>query len=159
MGRTSEYASKVKPYLKMISNWKRNGATDDQICEQLGISKSTFCLYKKKYSEFSDALKKSKAEFVHDLKGELARLAFKHELTTKKVYTTTGEDGKEKKHVEITTKEVDGDIAAIQILLKNLDKENGWADNPLQIELRQREHELKKLLAEAQNIDLDLSEV
>lgn len=156
MSRPSEYDIRVKPHIDKVRAWKRNGATDDQICEQLGISKSTFCLYKKKYSEFSDALKKSKAEFVHDLKGELARLAFKHELTTKKVYTTTGEDGKEKKHVEITTKEVDGDIAAIQILLKNLDKENGWSDNPLQLDLRQQELELKKLLAEANNFKVEI---
>lgn len=156
MSRPSEYDIRVKPHIDKVRAWKRNGATDDQICEQLGISKSTFCLYKKKYSEFSDALKKSKAEFVHDLKGELARLAFKHELTTKKVYTTTGEDGKEKKHIEITTKEVDGDIAAIQILLKNLDKENGWSDNPLQLDLRQQELELKKLLAEANNFKVEI---
>lgn len=156
MSRPSEYDIRVKPHIDKVRAWKRNGATDDQICEQLGISKSTFCLYKKKYSEFSDALKKSKAEFVHDLKGELARLAFKHELTTKKVYTTTGDDGKEKKHIEITTKEVDGDIAAIQILLKNLDKENGWSDNPLQLDLRQQELELKKLLAEANNFKVEI---
>lgn len=156
MSRPSEYDIRVKPHIDKVRAWKRNGATDDQICEQLGISKSTFCLYKKKYSEFSDALKKSKAEFVHDLKGELARLAFKHELTTKKVYTTTGDDGKEKKHIEITTKEVDGDIAAIQILLKNLDKENGWSDNPLQLDLRQQELELKKLLAEATNFKVEI---
>lgn len=159
MGRIGKYESNVKPYIEKVKQWRRNGATDEQICEQLDISINAFYVYAKKYNEFNEALKKSRADFVNDLKGELARLAFKHELTTKKVYTTTGEDGKEKKHVEITTKEVDGDIAAIQILLKNLDKENGWADNPLQLELRQREHELKKLLAEAQNIDLDLSEV
>ena len=153
MGRTSKYDTNVKPYLDKVREWKRNGATDAQVAEQLDISIESFYTYRDKYVEFFDALKKAKADFVNDLKGELARIAFKHELKTTKCYTTTDSDGNEKTHTEVTSKEVDGDIAAIQILLKNLDRDN-WADNPQLLKIKQQELELKKMLAEANNWEL-----
>ena len=153
MGRTSKYDTNVKPYLDKIAEWKRNGATNAQIAERLDISIDTFCEYLKAHSEFSEIIKKSKINLIDDLKGELARIAFKHELKTTKIYTTVDSEGKEKKHTEVTSKEVDGDIAAIQILLKNLDRDN-WADNPQLLKIKQQELELKKMLAEANNWDL-----
>ena len=155
MGRPNKYESHIKPYLKQIAEWKKNGATDEQVCEQLGVSRSVFYAAKAKYKEFSDVLKNSREAFVADLRGELARLAFKHNLETVKVYSKTDEDGQTVTYKEKTSKEVDGDIAAIHLLLKNLDREN-WADNPQGIKIKQQELELKKLIASAQNFDLDL---
>lgn len=152
MGRIGKYASNVQPYLEKIKEWKRNGATDEQIAEQLEISKDTFYEYIKKYPEFADVIKKSKVEFVNELKGNLAEIARRHTLKTTKTYIKD-EGGKKVKTVEITEKEVDADPAAIQILLKNLDRDN-WADNPQSLELRKQELELKKMLAEANNFDL-----
>lgn len=155
MGRPNKYESHIKPYLKQIAEWKKNGATDEQVCEQLGISRSVFYAAKAKYKEFSDVLKNSRENFVADLRGELARLAFKHSLETIKVYSKTDEDGQMVTYKEKTSKEVDGDIAAIHLLLKNLDKDN-WADNPQNLKIKQQELELKKLIAEAANFDLNL---
>lgn len=155
MGRPNKYESHIKPYLKQIAEWKKNGATDEQVCEQLGISRSVFYAAKAKYKEFSDVLKNSRENFVADLRGELARLAFKHSLETVKVYTKMDDDGQTVTYKEKTSKEVDGDIAAIHLLLKNLDKDN-WADNPQNLKIKQQELELKKLIAEAANFDLNL---
>lgn len=155
MARPGKYETHIKPYLKQIAEWKKSGATDKQIAEKLGVAMSTWCDMKNKHPEFSEVLKHSVDLFVADLRGELARLAFKHTIQTKKVYTTTASDGTEKRHTEITEKEVDGDIAAIHLLLKNLDRDN-WAENPQGLELRKQELELKKRLAEANNFDLDL---
>lgn len=157
MGRPNKYESHIKPYLKQIAEWKKNGATDEQVCEQLGVSRSVFYAAKAKYKEFSDVLKNSRENFVADLRGELARLAFKHSLETVKVYSKTDEDGQTVTYKEKTSKEVDGDIAAIHLLLKNLDKDN-WADNPQGLKIKQQELELKKLIAEAANFDLKLEE-
>lgn len=158
MGRPNKYETHIKPYLQQIAEWKRNGATDEQVCQQLGVSKSVFYAAKAKYPEFSEALKNSRAAFVADLRGELARLAFKHTLETVKVYSKTDESGQSVTYKEKTSKEVDGDIAAIHLLLKNLDKEN-WADNPQGLKIKKQELELKKLIAEANNFDLNLTEV
>lgn len=153
MGRPNKYESHIKPHLQQIAQWKKNGATDEQICEQLGVSKSVFYDAKVKYSEFSEILKNSRENFITDLRGELARLAFKHTLATVKVYTKTDDEGHPVTYREKTEKEVDGDIAAIHLLLKNLDREN-WSDDPQRIEIKKQELELKRLLAEANNFDL-----
>lgn len=153
MGRPNKYESHIKPNLKQIAEWKKNGATDEQVCEQLGVSKSVFYAAKAKYKEFSEILKNSRENFIADLRGELARLAFKHSLETVKVYSKTDKSGQTVTYKEKTSKEVDGDIAAIHLLLKNLDREN-WADNPQGLEIKKRELELKRLIAEAQNFDL-----
>lgn len=155
-GRKSKYETNVKPYINKIAEWKKVGATDEQICTQLGISKSSFYEYQKKHSELSDAIKKGKTELVMDLRGELARIAFRHSLETKKQYIKQDmETGNKTQYTEITTKEVDGDIAAINLLLKNLDSE--WSNDPQNLSLRRQELELRKQIAAASNFDIDLS--
>lgn len=157
VGRKSKYDECVKPYLKQIAKWKRVGATDEQICEQLSISKTSFYEYQKKYAEFAESLKKGRTELVMDLRGELARIAFKHTLETKKRYIREDIATKHKiQYTEITTKEVDGDIAAINLLLKNLDE--NWSNDPQNLALRKQELELRKAIAEANNFDLDIGE-
>lgn len=156
-GRPSKYDTHVKPFLKQIGEWKRNGATDEQIEEKLGVSHDAFITYKKKYSELSEVLKKSIDGFVADLRGELARLAFKHTLTTTKAYFKKNEQGEEIEYRERTEKEVDGDIAAIHLLLKNLDKDK-WADNPQKLALQKEELKLKQMIAEANNFDFGSGE-
>ena len=52
----------------------------------------------------------------------------------------------------VKDKKVDGDIAAIHLLLKNIDRDN-WADNPQGIRIKEQELELRRQIAEAQNFD------
>ena len=156
-GRPNKYDTHIKPYLEQIKQWKRQGVTDAQICKELNVSVSVFCDAKNKYSEFSEVLKESTARFCADLRGEMARLAFKHELKTTKIYTTTEADGSTKTHKEVTVKEVDGNVTAQHLLLKNMDREN-WADNPQDLALKKEQNELKRLLAEANNFDLSLAD-
>lgn len=158
VGRKSKYDECVKPYLKQIAKWKKVGATDKQICEQLNISETAFYEYLKKYAEFAETIKNSKTEFVMDLRGELARLAFKHKIETKKQYIKQDEvTGHKTQYTEILTKEVDANIAAINLLLKNLDKEN-WSNDPIHTDLRRQELELRRAIAEANNFDLSIGE-
>lgn len=156
-GRKSKYHENVQPYLEKIRDYKLSGATDEQICAVFDISQSSFYEYKKKYPEFSEAIKKGKIELILDLRGELARIAKKHTLETKKQYIKQDlETGNKTQYTEITTREVDGDVAALNLLLKNLDKDN-WANDPQSLSLRQQELELRKAIASAQNFDLDLN--
>jgi len=157
-GRKNKYDENVKPYLEQIQQWKKIGATDEQICKQLNISKSTFYEYLKKHSELSDALKKGRTELIFDLRGELARISFKHTLETKKQYIKEDtETGARTQYTEITTKEVDGDIAAINLLLKNIDKEN-WSNDPANVDLKRQELELRKAIAKDSAFDISLFE-
>ena len=152
-GRKSAYELKVKPYLDKIAEWKKTGATDEQICTALGVGKTSYYAYLKKHPEMLNAQKKGKQEFCFELRGELAKLCFKHTLITTKQYIKTDEEtGTSASYTEITKKEVDADIAAINLLLKNLDET--WANDPRNLELRRQEFELKKRMAEANNFDI-----
>lgn len=159
MARKSKYETHIKPHLEKIRQWKQNGATDEQIFTQLGVSHTTYYDAIKKHPELSEVVSTAKTSFIMDLRGELARLAFKHELDTIKIYTKEDKaTGTKTEYVEKTTKEVDGDIAAINLLLKNLDRDN-WSNDPQQTLLKQQEFELKKAIAKSTNFDLELSEL
>lgn len=154
-GRKSVYETNIAPRLDDIRKWRKIGATVENMADALGVSKSTFCKYLNEQPDFSDAYKKGKTELVMDLRGELARIAFKHTLETKKQYIKHDmETGNKTQYTEITTKEVDGDIAAINLLLKNLDE--NWSNDPQNLALRKQELELRKAIAAANNFDLDI---
>ncbi len=146
-GRKSKY-EEIKNKIDLIREWKRLGATDEQICEQLNIGKTSFYEYQRKYPQFANAIKVGVQEFVLDLKGELAYLAKKHTLETKKNYIKIDQEtGHKTQYTEITTKEVDGNISAIHLLLKNLDREN-WKNDWDNFDFKQQELELKKQMLE-----------
>ena len=134
--------------LDQIREWKKLGATDEQICEQLKISKSSWYKHLSENKEFSEAIKSGVRVFVMDLKGELARQAVKHTLETKKSYVKVDkETGHKTQYTEITSKEVDGNVAAAHLLLKNLDREN-WKDDWDKFDFKQQELEIRKQLAD-----------
>lgn len=154
-GRKSIYDTRIAPRLKDIENWRKVGATVENMCDALGIGTTTFHKYLKEKPEFADAYKKGTFDLVMDLRGELARVAFKHTLETKKQYIKQDmETGNKTQYTEITTREVDGDIAAINLLLKNLDE--SWSNDPQNLALRKQELELRKQIAAANNFDIDL---
>jgi hypothetical protein len=157
-GRKSVYDTHIAPRLEDIRRWRKDGATVENMCDVLGISKTTFHKYLDEKPEFADAYKKGKAELVIDLRGELARIARKHTLETKKQYIKQDlETGHKTQYTEILTKEVDGDVAAINLLLKNLDE--NWSNDPQNLALRKQELELRKAIAEANNFDLNLEDM
>ena len=157
-GRRGKYESHVKPNLDKIREWRKVGATVEKICDVLDISVATWFEYEKRYPEFAETIKKGQDEFCFDLRGELAKLCKKHTLETKKQYIKHDiETGHKTQYTEITTKEVDADIAAVNLLLKNLDRGN-WANDPQNLELRKQELELRKKIAESNNFDLNLEE-
>ena len=157
-GRKSVYETHIAPRLEDIAKWRKMGATVENMCDVLGVAKTTFYKYLDEQPEFANAYKKGKAELVIDLRGELARIAFKHTLETKKQYIKQDlETGNKTQYTEIVTKEVDGDIAAINLLLKNLDE--NWSNDPQNLALRKQELELRKAIAEANNFDLNLEEL
>lgn len=63
MGRPGKYETHVLPRLNEVEDWCRNGATNAEIADRLGIAMSSFCEYQKEFLEFSEVLKKTK-DFV-----------------------------------------------------------------------------------------------
>ncbi len=67
--------------LLLISAWARDGLTDDQIANNMGISRSTLSEWKRKFPDISDALKKSKAVVDIEVENALYQAALDGNMT------------------------------------------------------------------------------
>lgn len=155
-GRPSKYETHIKPHLEQIKKWAEQGATERQIAKQLGVAYSSFSLYKTKYSELSDLLKsKDMKPLVEDLRSALVKKALGFEYKEKKEYIKEDpETGNKVKYLEITTKQALPDTTAIFGALNIYDPE--YVRDRKNHELREKDYELRKAIAEANNFDLDI---
>lgn len=130
--------------LTKIKQWKRNGATDSQICKALDIHESSWYKYLSENKELAEDIKNARQSLALDLRGELARQAMKHTLETKKQYIKHDlVTGHKTQYTEITTKEVDGNVAAAHLLLKNIDGEH-WKESWDAYEFKKQELEIRR---------------
>jgi transposase len=137
----------VKEKLILVEKWCRDGLDEEQVAKNLGISRSTLEVYKKKYPDIMDALKKGKEPFITEVENALAKRALGFEWEQIKTYIRV-EEGKEVKYQERVTKYCPPDVAACFILLKNKDKKGnqgeGWANNPVKLNLDRELLDFKK---------------
>lgn len=61
--------------LIQLEGWARDGLTDEQIAKNIGISRSTLSLWKKKNSDISDTLKKGKEVVDREIENALFKRA------------------------------------------------------------------------------------
>ena len=148
-GRKSKY-DLVKENFPQISKWLKDGLTEAQIAKNLGIAQSSWSLYKTQYSELTELIKSSRETVVDELRGALLKRALGFEYEERKTYRKVEDDGKITEYTEITKKQALPDVAAINLSLKNYDKDN-WANDPQLLELRKLEFEFKKKMAEDNN--------
>lgn len=167
-GRKDAYSEKIQPFLNSIMDLCKT-MTDRQIAEYLGVSYSTFNKYKKEKTELSETIKRGRKNLVSELKSTLIKKAigYKYEevkITTEETkypqdlferlleagFTSVELSRAHTVKTEVKRKEAMPDVAAINLLLKNYDKEE-WANDPQLISIRKRELEIKEKLAE-QNI-------
>lgn len=141
-GRPGKYERQVKPHLEKVKEMALQ-MTEAQIAKTLGIAYSTFREYKTKHQELEEALKKGRGELVISLKSDLIKKAHGFQYTEKKTIKEANQVVRE----EIYTKASLPDVAAINLLLKNYDKE--WANDPQALALQKEELALKKKKVEA----------
>lgn len=77
----SKYFSHVEPKFVLIEGWARDGLTDEQIAEKLGIHISTLYDYKNKHDEFSEVLKKGKEVIDYEVEKALLDKALSGDTT------------------------------------------------------------------------------
>ena len=160
-GRKNKYLSHVKPRFDEIREWCRT-MTENQIAEKLGVGASTFAWYKNEYPELSEILKKGRTDLVADLRSSLIKKAHGYEYEEQKVtteavrwddalYGALLEAGFTRAEIassrlvktEVTRKHMAPDVAALNLALKNYDREN-WANDPQSLEIKKKELELRK---------------
>ena len=111
--------------LLKIEGWARDGLTYEQIAKNIGISRSTLNVWKDRYSDISDALKKGKDIIDRQVENALLKraLGYKYEEVKEKF-----EDGVLTERT-VTKKEVVPDTTAQIFWLKNR-KPDKWRDKP-----------------------------
>ena len=142
-GRKSAYETRIKPRFSEILEWLQTGATEKQICENLGISKDAFYKYKREKTEFNELIKKGRESLVKQLRGALVKKAFGFKYVETKTVKTRGIDGEIVERVETIERVALPDVAALNLCLKNYDPDD-WANDPQSLALKREELELKK---------------
>lgn len=155
MGRPSKYDTEIKPHLKEIEEAVQAGATDKEIAEAFGIAESTIYKYKKEKKEFSQAFVRGREKIVFEIKGALLKKALGFTYKERKTVAKKDKDGDNIVMVEEYERQCLPSETAAAMLLRNYDA--NWRDNDNNTaRLKQQEADLKKAIADANNIDLNI---
>jgi hypothetical protein len=143
-GRKDAYETKIKPRFDEIRDWLINGASDDNIIHNLGITSSTFYKHLSEKKEFSELIKNGRISIVAQLRSALIKKAMGFEYQESKIIEKEDPDTGEKvKTVETYNKKSLPDVAALNLCLKNYDALN-WSNDPHGDKIKREELELKK---------------
>jgi transposase-like protein len=153
-GRKSMYDTKIKPHLEKIREAVKGGATITEIAAALGIAESTLYKYKNEKTELNEAFACGRANIVIQIRGALLKKALGYEYEEKKQYIKKDEAGESVTYTEITTKHQPPSETAGAMLLRNYDET--WLDKDnVTTQLKQQEFELRKMIADSNNFDLE----
>lgn len=113
--------------LTRLTGWARDGLTDEQIAQNIGINRATLYDWIKRYDNISNAIKKGKEPVDIQVENALLRraLGYDYEETITEIEDLGG--GKTKKHVRRVSKHVPPDTTAQIFWLKNR-KPKQWRD-------------------------------
>ncbi|NNU85333.1 helix-turn-helix domain-containing protein [Geobacillus sp. BMUD] len=136
--------------LMLIEGWARDGLTDEQISQNMGINPSTLYDWKKKHPKISEALKRGKEVVDRQVENALLKRALGYEYDE-----ITYENGKEVKRVR---KQVKPDTTAQIFWLKNR-KPHEWRDKPENDQLKRIVELLSRLNLSQEEIDELLKEM
>ena len=128
IGRKGKFEEWINPDgLTMIQGFARDGMTDAQIAQKIGISTQTLYDWEKRFPEFLDALKKGKAPVDIEVENALLKRALGYDY--EEVITEIEDlgEGRQKKHVRKITKHQPGEVSAQIFWLKNR-RPGRWRD-------------------------------
>lgn len=104
----------TKDGLTLLTAWARDGLTDEQIANNIGITPSTLYAWKGKFSEISEALKKGKEIVDIEVENALLKRAKGYSYVEKRAEMKNGRITK----IVTVTKEVPPDVGAAAMWLK-----------------------------------------
>lgn len=111
--------------LTRLEGWARDGLTDEQIAQKMGISKGTLYDWKNKFPEFSNALKNGKEVVDTLVENALLKRALGYNYL--EITEEEGDLGYKKKTVH---KQMPPDVTAQIFWLKNR-RPDKWRDKPV----------------------------
>lgn len=111
--------------LSLLTHWKRNDLTDEEIAKRIGIAPPTLKDWKNRFPPISEALKKGMTYAVADAEKAIVEKFKIQTLIEEKEEIWQNTDGNIKKHKIITKKQIPPDTTAIIFFLK---AKAGWKD-------------------------------
>ena len=109
-----------------LEAWARNGLTDEQLANNIGINVATLYTWKKKYDEINEALKRGKEVVDIEVENSLLKAAKGYFVDEEKTYISEV-NGVVTKRKEITKKYIAPNTTAQIFWLKNR-KPIEWRD-------------------------------
>lgn len=144
---TSKYNEKqLKAKKEEIENWAKRGCTKKEIATNLGISKTTFESYEKKYSWLSGLIKKAQFEAIEEVEDSLYKAATGYYYKEHQVVKLKVAKDVETVQVIEVEKFKPPDTGAMCFYLKNRARDR-WAENPQNIAIQQERLKLDKEVA------------
>lgn len=145
--KADEWLEKDK--LTLLEGWARDGLTDEQIANNIGISRSTLFEWRKNHQDISNALKKGKEVVDIEVENALLKKALGYNVPVQKAFKVKEviyQDGKrlkETERIEYAEEEIHipADTTAQIFWLKNRRKTQ-WRDK---VEYEANTDELKKV--------------
>ncbi len=146
----------VKDKLILIEGWARDGLTNEQIADNLGIGKTTFYKFIKEYPELSEHLKKGKEVIDYQVENALLKRALGYEYEEKTYETEYNKEKKEyiERLTKRVTKQVIPDTTAQIYWLKNRRPEK-WRDRINEKQYQENDIEDLTTLAKLLGVDKD----
>ena len=119
----------TKDGLLLIEGWKRDGLSDEQVARNMGCSRSTLNVWRDKYPDISDALKKGREVVVREIENALIKRArgYDYEETTEELKFNRKTGRQELVVTKRVKKHMAPDTGAAAFVLKNL-KPDVWKD-------------------------------
>lgn len=124
--------------LLRVKGWARDGLTDEQISDKIGISRDTFYRWEREFSDFSDAVKEGKAPVDIEVENALLKSALGHTVKVRKpIKVRTKRQLKDKGTIEEEAIEyVDEEVyippqTSAQIFWLKNRRPDKWRDKPV----------------------------
>ena len=121
-GKSAEWLT--EDGLLILKGLARDGCSDKQIYERIGISKQTFYDWCNRYPDFSDTIKKGREPVKVKVEDAFYSRCEWREVTETRKEVFVDSSGKESKKVVNQTRWIPLDTGALIFALKNLDHNN-----------------------------------
>lgn len=121
-GRHGKYEEWLdKDSLLKVQGWARDGLSDEQIAHNIGINKGTLCVWKNRFPEFADAIKKGKEVVDREVENAMLKraLGYEYDEVTQEPVTDKDTGITEMRVTKRVTKQIVPDVTAQIFWLKN----------------------------------------
>lgn len=121
-GRHGKYEEWLdKDSLLKVQGWARDGLSDEQIAHNIGINKGTLCVWKNRFPEFADAIKKGKEVVDREVENAMLKraLGYEYDEVTQEPVTDKDTGITEMRVTKVVTKQIAPDVTAQIFWLKN----------------------------------------